>query len=66
MDELFGVRDRQRLEQDGIHDGENADVGADADGEREVTVAVAAILDQHACGILHVLKQTVHEVTSIC
>ena len=67
MDQLLGVRDRQRLQQDGIHNGEDAGVGADAEGEREDDGRrEAAILDQHARGELHILKQTVHEVTSIC
>ena len=34
-DQLFRVRERQRLQQDTVHDAEDRRVRADADGQRE-------------------------------
>ena len=61
VDQPVGLRDGQRPQQHGLHDGEDRRVRADADGQREQHGGgEAAVLQQDAQGISEVLQETGH------
>ncbi len=60
-DDPFGVVVGQRFQQDAIHEAEDGDVGADANGQREDRhQRKAAAVGQRACGIAQILAEARH------
>ncbi len=61
LDHAVGLGIGERLEQDGVDDGEDGGVGSDAEGEAAMAVRVkAGLRDEHAEGVAEVLPEITH------
>src|SRR5207245_11562148 len=63
--ELVGIRERQRIEEHTVDDGEERGVRADAQGQRQNSDRrEAGILSQHAQSVADILPETHHRLSS--